>query len=229
MVGDQSVSNPYQATNYGAPAKQPVNGWGIAGFVTSIIGLLTCGLLNIISLPVSLVGLCFKPRGFAIAGTVISCLGCALLALLGWGIVAGILGLKQVVTEAGKGIETVAALGEATAKIEAYRAEHNMLPDGIEGNKLIIDRKDAWGQSLRYELSGSTYIIRSAGPDQQFDTPDDLKSNEHQADTNITIEGGGDGMPEGPIVIPPDSNTTPTPEAPPGEGSPKVESEKESE
>jgi hypothetical protein len=88
-----------------------------------------------------------------------------------------------------------------------------MLPDGIEGGKLVVVKEDAWGTELKYEINGDKYIVRSAGSDKQFDTPDDIKSNERQFETELKIGEGDEGMPsEGPVIIPPDA--TPTPEVP---------------
>ena len=65
------------------------NGLGIAGFILSLIGLLS-GLVNLISivsivlgLILSFFGLFSKPKGFAIAGFIISIICLALIILLG--------------------------------------------------------------------------------------------------------------------------------------------------
>lgn len=65
------------------------NGLGVAGFVLSLIGLLSCGLLSPVGLILSLAGLSKEPSGLAVAGTIIGGLGSlwifsiALLFLLG--------------------------------------------------------------------------------------------------------------------------------------------------
>lgn len=51
------------------------NHLGIAGFVTSILGLFSCGLLSPISFIVSLIGSFHAPRGMAITGIILSTLG----------------------------------------------------------------------------------------------------------------------------------------------------------
>ncbi len=181
-----------------------MNGLGIAGFVLSIIGVLTCGTLNILSLPISLVALLWKPRGFAIAGTIISLLGVGFLTLAGWAIVAGFIGLKGVAEEFGKINNTHITIADARNAIENYRNEHNTLPDGIEGNKLVVPFKDGWQTELRYEVDGNNYLIRSAGPDKTFDTPDDLTSQQQQVETNLDIDIG-DGPVDGPVMIPEDA------------------------
>lgn len=205
-MSSTTSANPYQP---GPSASQPTNGLGIAGFVLSLVGiLLTCGTLNVISLPVSLVALAWKPRGMAIAGTIISLIGVAFLALIGWGIVATIIWGKGVADEIGKVIQTQSVISESKNAIENHRLEHNTLPDGIEGNKLVVEKKDGWGTELRYEVEGDSYLIRSAGPDKQFDTSDDLTSKDNAAmevETNLDISTGEDGMPsDGPITVPSD-------------------------
>lgn len=193
---------------------KPTNTLGIVGFVLSLIGiLLTCGTLNIISLPLSLIALAWKPRGLAIAGTLVSALGVAFLALVGWGMVAGFMGLKQIADIAGKAIQTQVVITEAKASIENYRAQNNALPDGIEGNKLVVVKKDGWETELRYDLDGDSYLIRSAGPDKEFDTEDDITSKDADAmevDTNLDINVGEDGLPsDGPVMVPDGSSTNP--------------------
>src|SRR5690348_9132833 len=54
---------------------QPTNGLGLAGFITSLVGIVTCGVIAPIGLVLSLFGLMKPPRGFAIAGTIIGLIG----------------------------------------------------------------------------------------------------------------------------------------------------------
>lgn len=220
-----SAGNPYQSGPSGPGSTQPTNGLGIAGFVLSLIGiLLTCGTLNVISLPLSLIALAWKPRGFAIAGTIISVIGVAFLALLGWGMVATIIWGKGMADEIGKNMQTVTVISEAKNAIENYRAENNALPDGIEGNKLVVEKKDGWGTELRYEQIDGSYLIRSAGKDKQFNTADDVTSKnlgDMEVDTNLDIDIGEGMEGDGPVMIPdgtssnievPEETTPATPE-----------------
>lgn len=56
------------------------NGMGTAGFVLALLGLILCWvpvldwILWILGLVLSIIGVCRKPRGLAIAGLAISCL-----------------------------------------------------------------------------------------------------------------------------------------------------------
>lgn len=53
----------------------PSNGLGVAGFVISLIGFLSCGVISPLGLILSVAGLSKEPRGLAIAGTILGGLG----------------------------------------------------------------------------------------------------------------------------------------------------------
>ena len=68
-------------------------------------------------------------------------------------------------------------MAQAVAQVDDYYHQNETLPEGIDGNKLLISAElsDAWGESLRYDrLEGERFHVRSAGPDREFDTADDL-------------------------------------------------------
>ena len=72
----------------------PSNGLGVAGFVTSLVSLLfLCGFLSPVSLLMSVIALFKKPRGFAIAGTIISSIQVLLILLIGVGPILAVIGL----------------------------------------------------------------------------------------------------------------------------------------
>jgi len=149
------------------------NGFGVLGCLFSVLGIFTLGLVSPFGLVLSLLGMTRRPRTAATVGTALGLAGTGFLALWGWGIVA----TMNAVDYEQRAHQTAVVLEQGREQIEHFRHEHNELPEGIEGNKLLItnDLNDAWGQSLRYEpLDESGYRIRSAGPDQQFDTADDL-------------------------------------------------------
>ena len=50
------------------PKKPETNGLGLAGFIVSLVGICSGGVLSPIGLVLSIVGLFREPRGFAIAG-----------------------------------------------------------------------------------------------------------------------------------------------------------------
>ena len=148
------------------PLRSQTNGLGIAGFVVSLVGIFTCVLCPV-GLILSLIALKNQPKGFAIAGTVIGGLGTLLLG----GFIVMIVSTPQALD----GIKTGITIAQAHAAIEESRGEDGALPSDEEGNQLIEEFEDAWGNPLRYELQGEDrYIIRSAGPDGEFGTADDI-------------------------------------------------------
>ncbi len=85
----------------------PSNGLGLSGFVTSLVSLIFCGILSPIALLLSLFGLIKRPRGLAIAGSIIS--GLQLLFII-------IVGIAPILATVGLG---AAAVGlEAAAQAE---------------------------------------------------------------------------------------------------------------
>lgn len=154
------------------PQSAPTNILGIIGFITSILGLVTCGLLAPVGLILSGIALFKAPRGFAIAGTVISLIGSVFLAFWGFVIVMGVLGLQA----AGGALSTVAVLAEARQAVEGERRASGTTDvlDDARGNEIASRFTDGWGQPLRYERQGDTFRILSAGPDKTFGTADDL-------------------------------------------------------
>ena len=118
-------------------------------------------------------GMWRRPRFAATFGTIVGGLGTAFLALWGWGVVATMNAVEYEHQED----RTAIVLERGVETIETFRAQNDELPGGIDGNKLLISAElnDAWGQSLRYDpIDEDTYSIRSAGPDGEFDTDDDL-------------------------------------------------------
>ena len=190
--------NPYEpAKSSSPPQPAPSNTIGLVGFIVSILSLfLTCGLLSPLGLLISFFGLFKAPRGMAIAGTLLGALGSVWLATMGFAMIATIMAAIGI----GKAIvpmaETADAMNKARKVVEQYQTEKGKLPDGIEGNKLILDIKDGWKHSLQYEGDGGPsgkFVIRSAGPDGNFNTADDM-TNEG---INIDAPQIDNGMPGG--------------------------------
>jgi hypothetical protein len=144
------------------PLQSQTNGLGIAGFVISLVGIFTCVLCPV-GLILSLVALKRQPRGLAIAGAVIGAVGTLALGA----IIIGLLANPGYV-------ETLVAIGEGHTVIEKHRTESGSLPGNEDGNRLIEHLEDGWGNPLSYELDGERYVVRSAGPDGEFGTSDDL-------------------------------------------------------
>ena len=161
-----------------APRENASNGLGLAGFIVSLVGFVTClWVICPIGLLLSFFGLFKKPRGLAIAGFIIGLLGSlwiiliiAFFAMMGIGLAAASsmgLGLFEVTTD------TL----EINKAVKAHYSSNSALPSTLE--ILTLDREtvmDPWGEFYRYEIDpdGRRYTISTAGPDGIWDTEDDF-------------------------------------------------------
>ncbi len=147
------------------------NSIGLAGFIVSLVGFVSCGLLSPIGFILSLFGLTRSPKGFAIAGTIIGGLGSLFFVFVGLAIILALLGMGAIAER----VAVDAQLSIASQLIEDRWAETGALPNDQDG-QVVIDRlSDPWGSTLRYTATGAdVYIIASAGEDLAFDTEDDL-------------------------------------------------------
>ncbi len=146
---------------------------GIFGCLISILAIPTLGLLSPLGLLVSLIGMTARPRGAATVGMVLGGMGTAFL------VVCGLIGMAthDALEYEHEANRTEVVLRQAVHAINQYKDPQDRLPRDIDGNKLLIEAKldDAWGNSLRYDLLGDDkFVVRSAGPDEKFDTGDDL-------------------------------------------------------
>ncbi|MEM1330696.1 MAG: type II secretion system protein GspG [Planctomycetota bacterium] len=156
------------------------NGLGIAGFVVSLLGLITGGCLSPIGFILSLIAVFREPRGFAIAGIVLGLLGlfggvfvmllvgvvglAAFLALISLGGLAGGLNAYQ----------DAQAVWPGFAESVRQNAE---LPESIAALGAFSEDTltDHWGTPYEYErTSPSTATLSSAGPDKLPGTDDDI-------------------------------------------------------
>jgi hypothetical protein len=71
-------------------------------------------------------------------------------------------------------METQEAIRQAREEITAQQLETGDYPSTEEGEQIVSQHKDGWQNPLRYTLEDGEYEIRSAGPDGQFDTDDDV-------------------------------------------------------
>jgi len=151
----------------------PSNGLGIAGFIVSLVGLFTGGILSPLGLLLSFIALFRRPRGFATAGFIIGLLGSLFLAA--WLAFFGFLGFSCFNLTRPL-VVTGTALSQAQQKVQQYSTAHmGTLPDDATGNSLITGLNDGWGHQVRYEIRGlGSYDIRSAGPDGVFNNEDDV-------------------------------------------------------
>lgn len=129
MSGMQGGPTP-QVVIHNAPTPTPSNGLGVAGFVTSLVGLLlTCGLLCPLGFIFSLVALRKQPRGMAIAGAVIGGLGSLWFAIWGFAMVATFTGMSEAARAAREASERSSPASHGTAP-EDTGAPGNPAPAG---------------------------------------------------------------------------------------------------
>lgn len=167
---------------YGPPTPARENTMGIAGFVCSLVGLVSCGLICPIGAILSFVG-CFKqPRGLAIAGLIIGIVGS--LWLLIFALFIGMAGITFVMLALGLGRYGEVGLDAIAIHTEVakYVATNKTLPTSLADlpNLSTDAQTDPWGTtySLSPDPSGNTFTITSAGPDRTFDTSDDVRISE---------------------------------------------------
>jgi hypothetical protein len=66
-------------------------------------------------------------------------------------------------------------MAEAAREFEQYRVENDgRLPLDLDGNALALKYVDPWEESLLYEANSDHAVLRSAGPDNNFFSGDDL-------------------------------------------------------
>jgi len=164
------------------PPKRYFNWWGFNGMCLSFVSLLTLGLLSPLALVLSLIGLRRRGKGMAFVGTMFSLLGVALIFTIGitayrthQARVTAVAKQHEARINAVKAQEAKGLLAEAYDDLVEYRGQHKgQLPADIEGNMIVVVFRDPWGQALRYELEEGFALVRSAGPDQEFLSSDDL-------------------------------------------------------
>jgi type II secretory pathway pseudopilin PulG len=159
-------------------AHPPSNNLGLAGFITSLLGIVSCGVLAPIGLLLSLIGLFKQPRGFAIAGTIIGLIGSIFLAIAGFTIVAGLLGLGTAVKNAAEALAAEQIARQAYVQLEQQKQTGKAI-DTNAANLVVSAHKDPWGTPLRAEVAADGGItIITAGRDKKFDTADDVRFDE---------------------------------------------------
>ena len=80
--------------------------------------------------------------------------------------------LLQNLTRAARSVRALWSRAEkAKASKEVYPKDLEELAAGLRS---ILDQKDPWGNAFRYKVESETLDVRSAGPDGEFDTADDV-------------------------------------------------------
>ncbi len=171
--------------------QRPSNSLGMAGFIISLFGWLSCGILCPIGLILSLLGLRKEPRGFALAGVILGGLGCI------WGVIAFFLGGLALVVGCGGAlcggvaphIVTNVRMNMLANDVEKFQEKNGRMPDSVAEAVSARKRdrgegKDAWGRAFRIEVGDNGHFsIVSDGPDGQPGTPDDIRTS-HSDDDN---------------------------------------------
>ena len=101
----------------------PTNGLGIAGFIVSLVGFLSCGLLSPIGFLLSLVGLTKQPRGFAIAGALIGAIGTLWLFLFGFAMIVAFLGFSSAARQIQQEVQKELDQEKLQQEFERQKAE----------------------------------------------------------------------------------------------------------
>jgi hypothetical protein len=191
---------------------RPENNLGIAGFICSILGIITCGLLAPVGLVLSLFALRREPKGFAVAGAVIGAVGsCGIII----GIVAFFTSLMMILAALGLGglavalggakIEAQIEMAKIAAEIDIYQQRTGQLPASLDLLPIVDPHAltDAWGNKYIYTLSedGTTYELHSIGEDKADATADDIKPDDSvffSESTRSVDPAGSTGTPANP-------------------------------
>jgi len=181
------------------PNHSESNGLGLAGFIVSLVGLVSCGLIAPVGLILSLVALGKRPKGFAIAGVIIGLLGsiwfflaffvfglAAIMALVGLGMIAAI-----AVAAASIGENAMNIYGDIEAYYDANGAAPMTLAD--IGTYTPAELEDNWGSPIRYQVSadGQEIWLRSDGKDKLPGTSDDFEFYKNYSTDDVRFQGPG--------------------------------------
>jgi len=192
------------------PAVNQTNALGLTGFIISLVSLLTCGgILSPISLILCLIALAKPPKGFAIAGLVLSIIGSlwlfVLFFVIGIGVVFAALGLgiaAAAAAIAGQVGQNAFVIGDAVGD---YNDENGRVPASlVELDLEPSELTDKWGNRFVYLASDDqgAFMLVSAGPDGAYGNTDDYLGrvrldggfdfNIGQGYTDLASEGWGD-------------------------------------
>ncbi|MCC9605360.1 DUF4190 domain-containing protein [Blastopirellula sp. JC732] len=151
------------------------NNMGLAGFIVSLVGLVSCGLLSPIGMVLSLFGMRKQPKGLAIAGFVMGLVGTILLVISCIFVAVVFLNTKQHLNNVHVMIDQIERTQKADELFDDFVKNNRRLPTQQEANKLLI-QVDPDGKTLAYEPGErGTYTIVHAGLDGQLGTADDYR------------------------------------------------------
>jgi len=165
-----------------APIRQ-TNGLGVAGFVCSLVGLLTGGLLSPVGLVLSLIAVGRQPRGMAIAGIILGLLGTCggiilVIVILAGGLALALAAVGIFAFTQSERLELSADMAKIAVQAEDYKRENRGVPPaGLEVLTLETSTlTDPWGNRYRYILVNDEpgFDVVSDGKDGTAGTPDDV-------------------------------------------------------
>ncbi len=171
------------------PEPRRSNGLGIAGFVVSLVGIFSCGLLSPVGLVLSFVALYRRPRGFAIAGVIIGAIGsiCGVFSLIMgfFSLLLGALGIGAGVAAGAPYIDTGMRMAHVAEVVAAHRGADGTFPTDLSTLSELSteEREDHWGHPLRV-VPGEPgkFEIISNGPDGIAGTRDDITTSSSSDD-----------------------------------------------
>lgn len=162
--------------------KRPFNWCGFTGMLMALVSPFTLFLIAPLALLFSLFGLRRSPRGMAVWGLVLSLMGTTALSV--WSLTAFTHHQRQVARQHHNQVavenrreirKTGLVIEKAIEELREFRTEHNhQLPSLDDGMMMTVRYDDAWDKPLRYGTTDWGCNVRSAGPDGEFDTRDDI-------------------------------------------------------
>jgi len=175
------------------PLDQPIpepprtNVLGIVGLVMGVVSLCACsGMLSPVALVVSLFALFRPQRGWAIAGVIVSALGCCCFLPIGLPVLlvaTGVVSLSAMTIWIGTTLglspqqKTVLHSFVIGALLSAHYGATQTLPaslDELDLDPVIL--RDGWGHPFEYELDDKGgFILRTIGSDGVAGTGDDFE------------------------------------------------------
>lgn len=143
---------------------------GMAGFIMSLLSLLTCGILFPLGLIFSFIGCFYKPRGFALAGLAIS-LGSILVLVISWGLFLGAffgaLAIGNTVIEMEK------EHYDSAQAVQRFYEDNQRMPDDDELSHVL-----PFPERVRLEnIDGSSGDLIHSSFDGLFNTADDIREH----------------------------------------------------
>ena len=183
-------------TVYVQVATPRANGLGIAGFVISLLGVLSGCIGGVILCPfgmlLSAFGMCRAPRGLAIAGFVLGILGSLWLVVVGGAVGAGVMsGALDARRRAALEVYT-------TMDIAAFHKQHGRVPISLTELRAAPGSHSNYTDAqVRYtRVSDHECKVRFAGKDERFGTGDDYEKSVALEGAASTNQPDHDDVPE---------------------------------